>query len=235
MAKQANGRNVATLADLTPDPHNARLHSPRNVGMIESALGEVGAARSIVIDEDGVVLAGNATIEAAARAGIERVQVVDGDGETIIAVRRSGLTPAQKTALALYDNRAAELSPGWDADVLAAIAEAGEVDLSAWWREEEWSDILAAAEGIPWDAPIVSAGAGAADAARTATIGDHQADVLDTLLNANIKKFEVLVTMSEYPDTRARLDQLIAGGLALNYGEAWLYALRNCAAAEPEQ
>lgn len=138
--------DVTTLADLTPDPQNARRHNPRNVGMIERALGEVGAARSIVIDEDGVVLAGNATIEAAARVGIERVQVVDADGETIVAVRRRGLTPAQKTALALADNRTAELAE-WDADVLAVIAEAGGVDLSALWREEELAEVLGQIDG----------------------------------------------------------------------------------------
>lgn len=98
-----------TIADLKQDPANARKHNPRNVGMIENALNEVGAARSIVIDEDGRILAGNATVEAAAQAGIERVQVVDADGETLIAVRRSGLTEEQKRRLALFDNRAAEL------------------------------------------------------------------------------------------------------------------------------
>ena len=109
---------IETLADLKPDPRNARRHNPRNVGMLEKALNEVGAARSIVIDEQGVVLAGNATIEAAGRAGIERVQVVDADGETIIAVRRTGLTKTQKTRLALYDNRTAELAD-WDSEVIA--------------------------------------------------------------------------------------------------------------------
>lgn len=131
---------IKTIADLTPDPRNARAHTPRNVGMIETALNEVGAARSIVIDEDGVVLAGNATIEAAAQAGIERVQVVDADGNTIIAVRRSGLTPEQKTRLALFDNRAAELAD-WDAGVLAALAE--EIDLSGLFRDEELAALLA--------------------------------------------------------------------------------------------
>jgi len=35
--------------------------------MLEVALGKVGATRSIVIDEDNIILAGNVTIEAAAR------------------------------------------------------------------------------------------------------------------------------------------------------------------------
>lgn len=128
------------LGDLTPDPKNARRHTPRNVGMIEAALNEVGAARSIVIDEDGVVLAGNATIEAAAQAGIERVQVVEADGETIIAVRRRGLTPEQKTKLALFDNRAAELAD-WDTSILSELS--ADMDLSQLFRDEELAELLA--------------------------------------------------------------------------------------------
>lgn len=112
------------LRDLTPDPRNARRHTPRNIGLIADSLREVGAARSIVVDEDGTVLAGNGVVEAAAEAGIERVRVVDADGDELIAVRRSGLTPAQKARLALFDNRATDLSD-WDAEVLAGLADEG--------------------------------------------------------------------------------------------------------------
>ncbi len=109
------------IGQLRPDPHNARKHNPRNVEMIERSLHEVGAARSIVIDEEGNILAGNATVEAAALAGIEKVKVVEADGETIIAVRRSGLTEEQKRRLALYDNRTAELAD-WDVEVLEELS-----------------------------------------------------------------------------------------------------------------
>jgi ParB-like chromosome segregation protein Spo0J len=80
---------IIGLGDLKPDPQNARKHTPRNVAMIVDAFQEVGAARSIVIDEKGVVLAGNATIRAASQAGLARVKVVDADGSEIIAVRRT--------------------------------------------------------------------------------------------------------------------------------------------------
>lgn len=145
-------KRVETLADLTPDPKNARRHTPRNVGQIETALGEVGAARSIVIDEAGVVLAGNATIEAAARLGIDRVHVVDADGETIIAVRRSGLTAKQKTRLALFDNRAAETAE-WDEGVLAELAalDGGKV-LVDLWTDAELAAILGG--GLVDDDPL---------------------------------------------------------------------------------
>lgn len=142
-------KDVTTLADLTPDPKNARRHTPRNVGQIETAIGEVGAARSIVIDEDGLVLAGNATVEAAAKQGIERVQVVDADGETIIAVRRSGLTARQKTRLALLDNRAAETAE-WDEGVLAELAETDALD--GLWTDAELAAILGG--GLVDDDPL---------------------------------------------------------------------------------
>jgi ParB-like chromosome segregation protein Spo0J len=95
---------IIGLHDLKPDPQNARKHAPRNVAMVVDALQEVGAARSIVIDEKGVVLAGNATIKAAGQAGLARVKVVDADGSEIVAVRRTGLTSRQKKRLTLYDN-----------------------------------------------------------------------------------------------------------------------------------
>ena len=137
---------VSHLGDLKTDPTNARAHNLRNVGMIEDALGAVGAARSIVIDEDNCVLAGNATIEAAGRVGIERVRVVEADGEEIIAVRRSGLTPEQKKLLAYYDNRTAELAD-WDAEQLLADVTAG-LNLSELFREEELAEVLGDVSGI---------------------------------------------------------------------------------------
>lgn len=140
---------IESIGDLKPDQRNARKHNPRNIGMIEAALREVGAARSIVIDEKGNILAGNGTIEAAAQAGIERVQVVDADGETIIAVRRSGLTEAQKRKLALYDNRSAELAD-WDAEILAAVKLDDDAALEGLFSDDELGDILSTLMGDPF-------------------------------------------------------------------------------------
>ena len=99
--------------------------------MVVDALQEVGAARSIVSDEKGVVLAGNATI---GQAGLGRVKVVDADESEIIAVRRTGLTPRQKKRLALYDNRAAELAE-WDSDVLSDLLKDDAETLAGLWKE----------------------------------------------------------------------------------------------------
>ena len=117
-----------TIHDLKPDKRNPRKHSTRNLEMIRRSLSEVGAARSIVISSDNEVLAGNGVIEAAAQAGIERVRVVEADGNEIIAVRRTGLTEEQKRKIVYYDNRTAELAE-WDWAMVREDSESG-LDLS---------------------------------------------------------------------------------------------------------
>jgi ParB-like chromosome segregation protein Spo0J len=135
---------LTTLADLTPDRRNARRRTPRSANRIARSLEKLGAARSIVIDEDGRILAGNGTVEAAAEVGIERVQVVETDGRTLIAVRRRGLSEAEKVELAIADNRTAELSE-WDDAVLGELAD--EVDLSDWFLEDELDELTETESG----------------------------------------------------------------------------------------
>ena len=123
------------LKDLIPDPANRRKHTPRNLGMVADALREVGAARSIVIDENNVIMAGNGVSAAAGEAGITRVKVVEAAGDELVAVRRVGLTDEQKRALALYDNRTGELAE-WDWAQLATDKAAG-LPLAPWWTASE--------------------------------------------------------------------------------------------------
>ena len=135
-------RAAGHISDLKPDPKNARKHNPRNVGMVEHSIQRDGFGRSILVANDGTIIAGNATIEAAAAAGIENVVVVESDGRSVIAVKRTDVEPGSPEfhKLALSDNRAAELAE-WDADVLAALAEDG-VDLDQFWFEDELARLL---------------------------------------------------------------------------------------------
>ncbi len=130
---------MPTIADLTPDPKNARTHPERNIRTIAKSLEEVGAARSIVIDEDNVILAGNGLVEAAGMVGIEDIRIVEASGNEIIAVRRTGLTKKQKKRLAVLDNRAGELAE-WNPEVLAELTK--EIDLSDLFFEDELSALL---------------------------------------------------------------------------------------------
>jgi site-specific DNA-methyltransferase (adenine-specific) len=126
---------IRKLADLAPDPLNARKHNERNIGMLERSLKEVGAARSIVVDENGRILAGHGVVEAAANVGIEKVRTIEADGDEIIAVVRRGLTKEQKQSLALYDNRVGELSE-WNPEMLRTLQEQG-AKLDGLWTDKE--------------------------------------------------------------------------------------------------
>jgi hypothetical protein len=112
------------IGALRPDPRNARKHNPKNVGMIERSLNETGAGRSIVVAKDGTILAGNATIEAAGAAGMEDAIFVRTRGDKLIVHVREDLDPDDKRAiaLALYDNRATDLSE-WDTEALMDLRE----------------------------------------------------------------------------------------------------------------
>lgn len=126
------------VGDLKEFRHQVRRHTPRNVGMIGDSIQEVGAARSIVIDENDEVLAGRGTVDAAAERGLTRVRVVDADGTELIAVRRSGLTDEQKMKLALYDNRAADLAE-YDVDAMQrALAKFPDINRRALFTDVEF-------------------------------------------------------------------------------------------------
>jgi hypothetical protein len=145
MAKRTVTRDIRSLDDLAPDPRNARRHTKRNLDTIEASLREVGAARSIVIDESGEVLAGNGVVRSAKKLGNFKVKVVDVEGDEIVAVRRTGLSETSKRRLALFDNRAGELAE-WDGEVLADLL--SEVGSSGLFSKEEMDNMVVASDVI---------------------------------------------------------------------------------------
>lgn len=109
--------------------------------MIASSLLEVGPGRSIVIDEDDRILAGNGVATAASKAGFSKVRIIEPAADEIIAVRRRGLSAEQKRKLAIYDNRTGELAT-WDLAQLERDRVAG-LELIPFWTGAELADLLA--------------------------------------------------------------------------------------------
>jgi len=128
-----------SLDALQQDPKNARKRTAQSKHLIQESLTRYGAARSIVIDESNRILAGNGTVDAAAKSGINKVRVIETDGDEIIAVRRTGLSEEEKVGLALADNRTSDLSE-WDAQMLAQLST--EHDIKPWFSEDDISELL---------------------------------------------------------------------------------------------
>ncbi len=130
MAKAKRPADRGHIKDLVPDPDNTRQHTPRGVGIIVDALQKLGAGRGVVVsghpDRRNKLLAGHATVEAAAEAGVLPVRFIDTDGKEIIAIRRSDLSEADERLLSIADNRAGEFS-SWRAGSLEEVFKTEEV------------------------------------------------------------------------------------------------------------
>lgn len=137
---------MTSIKDLKSDHKNARKRTDRSASLIKESLERYGAARSIVIDEDNRILAGNGTIEGAKAAGIKNLRVIETDGTEIIAVKRTGLSEEEKVGLALADNRTSDLSD-WDADMLKQLSE--EQDITPWFEEDDLAEIIGEVEQLP--------------------------------------------------------------------------------------
>lgn len=144
---------MTSINNLKHDHKNARKRTDRSAMLIAESLKRYGAARSIVIDEENRILAGNGTIEGAKAAGIKNVRIIDADGDELIAVRRAGLTEDEKVGLALADNRTSDLSE-WDGAMLHQLSE--EHDISAWFEKSELDDLFGVEETIDEDSPYTN-------------------------------------------------------------------------------
>ena len=152
------GRSVRTLADLTLDPKNANTGTPRGRQAVEESLRSYGAGRAVLMDRRGVVIAGNKTVEAAKAQGLP-LRVVTTNGRELVAVQREDLDLAsdpRAQALAVADNRTAELGLEWDTEVLRELHAAG-VELSAFWTPEEFDALVGAPTTGQTDANAVVA------------------------------------------------------------------------------
>jgi DNA modification methylase len=135
---------IKKLKDLTPDSKNANKGSERGQSMIENSLRQYGAGRSILIDKNGVIIAGNKTAENAGSIGLEDVIVVQSDGTKLVAVQRTDLDLTKDKAakeLAIADNRSNQVSLDFDIDVLKELGE--EIDLEKFWTTDELGTLLA--------------------------------------------------------------------------------------------
>ncbi len=105
------------VGSLRPYAGNARTHSRKQIGQIAESIRRFGFTNPVLIGDDGEILAGHGRVRAAKELGLTDVPVV----------RLSHLTPAERRAYVLADNKLA-LNAGWDSEVLA-IELQGLIDL----------------------------------------------------------------------------------------------------------
>lgn len=149
---------TVALASLHPPPRNTRKHPEAQITEFCRALLMFGQTRPIVIDEDGMVLAGNGLCDAARKLDWSEVQ----------AIRMANLSADQKAKLILSDNKIFQMGvddydaiksllgglgdydvPGFDEDLLKGLI--GNVDQLTEQYTEQYGRLspeqIAAAQG----------------------------------------------------------------------------------------
>ncbi len=124
------------LKDLIPDDKNFNVGSEYGNQLIERSFRTFGAGRSILIDKNNRIIAGNKSVENAFSIGMEDVEIIESDGKKIIAVKRTDidLDSPEGREMALADNATAKANIVWAEDIIAEtvtieVAECWGVDI----------------------------------------------------------------------------------------------------------
>ena len=175
---------IASAGEFVADGRNANRGTERGRDALEASLRSYGAGRSILVDKNGRIIAGNKTLEAAARLGLDNVVVVSTDGKQIVAVQRTDLdldVDEEARMLAYADNRVAELDLNFDPVEISLDLDSG-LDLGLFWSASEIDELLDTEEKTTLE------DAGEGDSSRK--MGDTKKQIKPVLYAEDVADFE---------------------------------------------
>ena len=123
-----------TIDKLVFDDCNFNEGTEFGDSMIERSLTKFGAGRSILLDKNNRIIAGNKTTEKFANIGLENVVIVDTDGNTLVAVRRNDidLDTEQGREMAIADNATSKTNLKWNETLLMQCANKMKISMPDW-------------------------------------------------------------------------------------------------------
>lgn len=124
MAKQQTPYRMTALTDIKPYDRNPRIIPQVAVDAVARSIQAFGFRQPIVVDGNGVILAGHTRYRAAQQLGMTEVPVI----------WQTDITEIQARGYRIADNKVSELS-AWDRDALDAevrdLADFGDIDIGA--------------------------------------------------------------------------------------------------------
>lgn len=132
---------MANIKDLKFDDKNFNKHTEFGLSLVEKSLRNYGAGRSILLDKDNNIIAGNGVVEVAGQIGLDKIKIVETTGDEIVAVKRTdvSLDSEKGREMALADNATAIADIEWDDDLLKEEFEID--DLKGWGVDLKWDEV----------------------------------------------------------------------------------------------
>lgn len=129
------GKTIETKIDkLVPDNLNANKGTEFGHHLIDKSFRELGAGRSILLDKNNRIIAGNKSTEKCMDIGIEDVIIVETDGTKLVAVKRTDidLDSEKGRSLAIADNATSKANLEWDKEAIEQISEKWDIEPEDW-------------------------------------------------------------------------------------------------------
>jgi ParB-like chromosome segregation protein Spo0J len=115
---------VVDIDTLQQDTHNFNRGTEQGQQLMEKSFSELGAGRSILVDKNGNIIAGNKSQKAAKAAGIKKVRIIETTGDELVAVKRTDIDidSAEGRKMALLDNLTTQVNLAWDPSEINAVS-----------------------------------------------------------------------------------------------------------------
>ena len=116
-------KELIDIEELRHDTLNFNKGTYEGEVLIKKSLERFKAGRSVLIDKNNNIIAGNKTVQAASTMGM-KVRVIETTGDELVAVKRTDIDIDSKEGreLALADNRTAQINLAWDEPNLEVAA-----------------------------------------------------------------------------------------------------------------
>ena len=133
---------MSDINELKFDDKNFNKHTEFGMSLLEKSLRELGAGRSIVVDKDNNIIAGNGIVEAAQNAGITKTRVIETQGNEIVVVKRTDmeLESEKGRKMAFADNATASVDLDWDEEQVKETTEQYGIDTNDWGVKFDWAE-----------------------------------------------------------------------------------------------
>lgn len=168
------------IKDLKQDSRNYRKHNDKNISLIRKSVDECGIGRSVVIDKNNEIIAGNGLISAVSKN--TPIKVIETTGDELVVVKRTDLdtNDEKRKKLAVLDNSTTDNSE-FDIGLL-------QEDFSAPELEDLGVDVIGM-DDAEADMPELASGDKEPFCQMTFTLADEQAEQVKEAI-AKVKQSE---------------------------------------------